>query len=102
MRISLLRKEGLVERLKNVSGIIYVVGFDTNREKIDDMGPIWVPHDWKHECFILGIDPGFYCHFAFGQSSHSTTAGEKEKSKLTAHHQMSPTVFSRRFWTGNH
>jgi hypothetical protein len=40
MRISPLRKEGLVERLKNVSDMICAVDFGASREPIDDMEPV--------------------------------------------------------------
>jgi hypothetical protein len=49
MRISSLRKEGLMERLMNVSGIMDAAGFGTSREPIDDMKFMLVPHDCKQE-----------------------------------------------------
>jgi hypothetical protein len=52
MQISPSWKETLVERLKNVSGIICIVDFGTSREPTDDMEPLWVPHDYKHELLL--------------------------------------------------
>jgi hypothetical protein len=43
IRISLMRKEGLAEGLKNASGIICAVDFGTSREPIDDMELMWFP-----------------------------------------------------------
>jgi hypothetical protein len=61
-QISPLRKEGLVERLKNVNGVISAIDFATSREPIGDMEPMWVPHDCKHEFFALDIGPSFCCY----------------------------------------
>jgi hypothetical protein len=52
MRISPLPKECLVERLKNVSGLICAFDFGTGQESIDDMEPIWVLHEYKHELLL--------------------------------------------------
>jgi hypothetical protein len=42
MQIFPLRKEGLVERLKNVNGTICAADFGTSREPIECKEPIWV------------------------------------------------------------
>jgi hypothetical protein len=102
MRISPLQKEGLVEGLKNVLGIICVAAFGTSWEPIDGMEPFWVPHNCKYKPSALDIGPRFCCDLIFGQNRHSARAREMEKSGLIARHQMSPTVFSRRFSTGDH
>jgi hypothetical protein len=101
MPISYLRKDGLVEQLKNDCGMICAVDFGTGQEPIDDMEPMWVSHDWKHEYFALDVGPSFCCHLIFGQSPHSTRARET-KPRLITRHQMPPVVFSRRFEIGNH
>jgi hypothetical protein len=97
MRISPLRKEGLVKRLMNVRGIIRAFDFGTNREPIDEKEPMWVPYDGKHKPFALDIIPSFCSDLIFGETAHSPRAREKEKSGFIARHQRSPTVFSRRF-----
>jgi hypothetical protein len=102
MPISPLQKEGLVQRLKNASGIIYVVDFGTSRKPIDNMEPMRVPHDCKHELFPFDMSPSFCCHLIFGQSPHSTRPGEKGKPGLIARHQMPETIFLCRFSIGNH
>jgi hypothetical protein len=66
MRISLSGKEGLLERLKDVGSTINVVLFGTDQESINDMQPMWVPHDREYKLCALKIDPDFSCHFNFG------------------------------------
>jgi hypothetical protein len=102
IRISPLLKGGLAEQLKTADGGICAVDFGTNREPIDDMESMRVPHDCRHDLSALDISLSFCCHLIFGHSPHSTRSGEKEKPGLIARHQMSPTVFSRRFEIENH
>jgi hypothetical protein len=59
MRISPLWKEGLVERLTDVGGIICTVDFGIKQELIEGMEAMWVPLDCKHEFFVLDIGPRF-------------------------------------------
>jgi hypothetical protein len=100
--ISPLRKKGLVEQLKNLSGIMCAVDIGASPEPIDEMKPLWIPHDCQHERFALDIGPGFCCQLIVGQSPYSARTREKEKPGIIARHQMSPTVFSRRFWVENY
>jgi hypothetical protein len=97
MEISPLRKERLVERLKNFSAIMCVINFWTSHKPIDGPEPLPGSYDCKHGLFPLNIGVGVCCHLIFGQSPHPMMAREKEKPGLIARHQMSPVVFSRRF-----
>jgi hypothetical protein len=68
---------GLAERLKHGSDITCTVDFGTDREPIDDMEPMWVPHDCQHRPFALDVSSSFCSHLSFGPSPHSTRAREK-------------------------
>jgi predicted transcriptional regulator of viral defense system len=52
MRISRLRKEGVVERLSDGRDIICVVDFGASWEPIDVMEAMWIPHDCRRELLL--------------------------------------------------
>jgi hypothetical protein len=83
MRISSLQKEGLVKRLKNLSGIIGTIDFRTSLGPLDDLEPTWVPNDCKHKLCALDIGSRFCCHLIFGESPNSARARQKEKQDLS-------------------
>jgi hypothetical protein len=52
-----MQKESLVERLTNGRGIRWIVDFDTSRKPIDNMEPMQISHDYKHDLYALDIGP---------------------------------------------